>query len=267
MSEIPPSASDRAELPDVDERLVAPGSGYEIIDGQVVYVPPADEPHGTSHVSLAAIVKAHIAEGFTAAVDMLTRTSRIDDIAPDVSVFPSARTAKGGRQLEVIAFEIASTQALSDVADKARRLSGRGVRRVFALDLGRRRALEWSRELGTWSILGLDGTIVDEAFAVPLRIAPLLDAALGDDSIVQAWRTRRHRAFEEERAEGHREGHREGLRAGHQDVILELLEARGISVEAEDVARIRGEADLEILHQWRTRAKHVVAIADLFVAD
>jgi Uma2 family endonuclease len=266
MSEIPPSANERSE-PDVDERLVAPESGYEIIDGQVVYVPPADEPHGTSHVSLAAIVKAHVADGFTAAVDMLTRTSRIDDIAPDVSVFPSARTPKGGRQLEVLAFEIASTQSLANAADKARRLANRGVRRVFAIDLRRRRVLEWSRDLGTWAMLDPDGVIDDVALALPMRIAPLVDAALGDDAILDAWRARRHRAFEEERAEGRREGHREGQRHGYQDVILEVLEARGIRVGPEHVARIRAELDLEVLERWRARARRIDDIADLFAAD
>lgn len=253
MSEIPP-----------DERLVAPGSRYEIIDGQVVYVPPADEPHGTSHVSLGAIVKAHIAAGYTAAVDMLTRTSRVDDIAPDVSVFPSARTAKGGRQLEVLAFEIASTQSLSSAGDKARRLVQRGVRRVFALDLSRRRVLEWSHALGTWSILEREGEIVDEALAVPMRIAPLLDAALGDDAIVEAWRARRHPAFAKERAEGHREGLRQGRLEALRRSILDLLEARGIAVALEDIARVCAETDDEILEAWRVRAKSVVSVAALF---
>ncbi|HWU89181.1 MAG TPA: Uma2 family endonuclease, partial [Kofleriaceae bacterium] len=97
-----------SDLPEVDERLVAPNARYEIVDGRVVYVPPADEPHGASHGSLAAVVHAHRADGYALAVDMLTRTSRIDDIAPDLSVYPSARdSTTGGRRLEELAFEIA----------------------------------------------------------------------------------------------------------------------------------------------------------------
>src|SRR5438045_2885533 len=37
------------ELPDIDERLVAPETRYEIWDGKLVYVPPADPPHGELH--------------------------------------------------------------------------------------------------------------------------------------------------------------------------------------------------------------------------
>ncbi len=53
------------------------------------------------HSALDALVRAHRAEGYAVAVDMLTRTSRTDDIAPDVSVYPAARDPRtGGRQLE-----------------------------------------------------------------------------------------------------------------------------------------------------------------------
>jgi Uma2 family endonuclease len=261
MSEIPPGLS--SELPDVDERLVAPESRYEIIDGQVVYVPPAREPHATSHVSLAAIVKAHAADGFTTAADMLTRTSRIDDIAPDVSVFPSARTEAGGRQLEHLAFEIASTQTISNAAIKARKLSNRGVRRVFALDLSRQRVLEWSREMDGWSIMDLQGAIVDPALAVPMPLAPLLDAAQSDDAILEAWRARRHRAFEAERIAGHREGHREGLREG----ILRVLAARGFSLTREQEARVLGEEDVARLGRWLERATRITEATSLFADE
>jgi hypothetical protein len=83
---------------------------------------------------------------FEVAADLLTRTSRVDDIAPDVSVYPDAPDPRtGGRQLEQLAFEIVSTQSLGDAAGKARKLATRGVRRVFAIDVARSRALEWSR--------------------------------------------------------------------------------------------------------------------------
>lgn len=59
------------------------------------------------------VLKAHAAPEFLVAVDMLTRTSRIDDIAPDASVYPAARNpTTGGRQLEHVAFEISSTEGL-----------------------------------------------------------------------------------------------------------------------------------------------------------
>src|SRR6185436_18018507 len=88
------------DVPPVDERLVAPDTPYEIIDGELIYVPPADPPHGMRHAKLAALVEAHAADDFIVAVDMLTRTSKTSDFAPDVSVFPAARDPEtGGRQL------------------------------------------------------------------------------------------------------------------------------------------------------------------------
>jgi hypothetical protein len=70
---------------------------------------------------------------------------------PDVSVYPDAPDPRtGGRQLEQLAFELASTQSLGHAGRKAAKLAGRGVRRVFAIDVERSRALEWSAALGAW---------------------------------------------------------------------------------------------------------------------
>src|SRR5690349_9891464 len=78
------------ELPAVDERLVVPDTGYEIDDGKLVHVPPAQEPHANRNSKLAALLEAHAAAEFDVAVDMLTRTSASSDRAPDASVYPLA---------------------------------------------------------------------------------------------------------------------------------------------------------------------------------
>jgi len=89
---------------------------------------------------------------------MLTRTSETTDLAPDVSVFPRARDpVTGGRQIEQLAFEVVSTESLGHAGRKAAKLLARGVRRVFAIDVERTRALEWSASLGTWSMLDPSG--------------------------------------------------------------------------------------------------------------
>ena len=88
------------ELPDIDDHLVEPETPYEIWDGEVVYVSPAKPPHAERHRQLCALIEAHTGPEFQSAADLLTRTSRIDDIAPDVSVYPAApNPATGGRQL------------------------------------------------------------------------------------------------------------------------------------------------------------------------
>ena len=108
------SRADHA-LPDIDDRLVAPETRYEVHDGELVVVSPANPPHATRHVQLAALIEAHTGPEFETAADLLTRTSEVDDIAPDVSVYPDAPDpATGRRQLEQLAFEIASTQSLGN---------------------------------------------------------------------------------------------------------------------------------------------------------
>ena len=117
-------------LPAVDAPLVAPESGYEIIDGQVIEVPPALEPHADRNSKLAALLEAHVGDDFNVAVDMLTRTSALNNFAPDASVYPVARDEEtGGRQLEHLAFEIVSTETMGHAALKAAKLCERGVRR------------------------------------------------------------------------------------------------------------------------------------------
>ena len=235
-----------SELPDIDERLVAPETRYEIEDGRLVYVPPADPPHAECHLDLGALLKAHRADGFKVAVDMLTRTSRIDDIAPDVSVYPTARDPKTGRQLDHLSFEIASTERLAHAGKRAVKLIGRGVRRVFAIDVERARALEWSTSAGEWSILDLGSTITDPSLAVPLPVRALVDTALVDATIEDAMRARRTPGFAAERAEGRAEGRAEA--------VLVVLAARGLVPSEDQRSIILGERDLLRIDRWLVAA-------------
>jgi len=130
---------------------------------------------------------------------------------------------------------------------------------VFALDLERVRALEWSRELGRWSILDRGARIEDPAFAVPLPIDALLDAALANDAIVRAWRRRRHPEFIAERAEGEAEGEARG-RAG---ALLIMLTSRGFEPTEHERHRILQERDLDRLGRWVVAAQACANVAEL----
>ena len=249
-----------SELPDVDERLVAPETGYEIEDGRVVHVPPAHEPHGVYHSSVDRLLGGHRADGYEVAVDMLTRTSRVDDIAPDISVYPSERDPRtGGRQLEELAFEVVSTESLAHAGRKAAKLVSRGVRRVFAIDVENRRALEWSKELGEWSILDRRGKLEDPALAIPVRVETLVDTALVDDAIAHALRLRRHPEFLAERAEGRAEGRAEAL--------LVVLASRGLEPSEDERRRILEERDLARLERWLATAATCADVAGLLAAS
>ena len=249
-----------AELPDINDRLVEPETPYEIWDGEVVYVSPADPPHAERHRQLCALIDAHTGPEFQSAADLLTRTSRIDDIAPDVSVYPAApNPATGGRQLEHLAFEIVSTQSLRRAGRKAAKLTGRGVRRVFAIDLKRSRALEWSTQTGAWRELDPAGHIADPALAVPLPIATLIHHARTDDAVARALLAKDNPVLARNRAEATAEGRAEA--------VIVLLTARGVAVDSATRGRILTERDPQRLDRWIVRAASCAQAAELFAED
>jgi Uma2 family endonuclease len=158
----PPRQGHDEPLPTVDERLVAPENRFEVIDGQVIECGPAEERHATAHSNVDFVIRAHARPSFRVAVDMLTRSNRFSDTAPDISVFPGARDRKtGGRQVEHIAIEVRDTQALSEVTAKARLLHTRGVRRILCLDVPKARVLEWNSSQDEWDELPLSSKRID----------------------------------------------------------------------------------------------------------
>lgn len=267
----------KRDLTPVDERLVMPEGRFEIIDGRVEHVAPADEPHGTRHSKISALLEAYAAPGYEVASDMLTRTSARGDMAPDASVYPAARDpVTGGRQLEELAFEVLSTERLGHAAKKARALAARGVRRVFAVDVERQRALAWSRDTNTWAMLPPDGTIEDPALALPLPIHALVVAAKADDAIAAALIAKKNPVIEEairageERGEkagekrGEKRGKKRGLREGKIESILAVLAARGVRVSERVEKLIRKEKDEAEIDQWIRRAGLVKTADELF---
>ena len=264
-------------FPPVDARLVAPETRYEIIGGEVFHVSPADDRHGIRHSKISALVEAHAADDFDVASDMLTRTSEIDDVAPDVSVFPYARDpVTGGRQLEQLAFEVVSTESLSHAGRKAATLVARGVRRVFAIDVGRARVLEWSGPLAAWSALDPGAYIEDPTLAVALPIEALLHAAKADDAIARALLAKRNPVIEAARARdraaaeqkgvaegiarGLAEGKQEGLAEGKQEGLVEGKQEGLVEGKQEGLAEGKQEGLAEGIA--RGRAESLIAILD-----
>lgn len=252
-------------LPAIDDRLVEPETRDEMYDGELVQVSPADPPHATRHVQLAALIEAHIGPGFEVAADLLTRTSKVDDFAPDISVYPDAPDpTTGGRQLEQLAFEIVSTQSLGHAGRKAAKLAGRGVRRVFAIDVERSRALEWSAELGTWRELDPAGHIEDPALEVPLPLEAMIHAARTDDAVQQALIAKGNPVLTAHVAKHREEAEAEGLARGKAEALLAVLAARGVAVGDAERQRILGERDPVQLDRWLARAVTCTEAAELF---
>ena len=234
----------------VDERAVMPGSGIELLDGKALTVPGADPPHASRHFDLTYVLGAHVAAGFRGAVDMLTRSSVDSDFAPDASVYPAEPDEEsGGRQLEVLAFEVVSSQRLAVASSKARALSGRGVPRIFALVLAKNRVLEWDRRAaspgGRWRPLHPDEVIEHPCLAVPLPIRALLDASRADEAVLAALEARRPDLVGRIRAEGEARGAARGRAEGEA-----IGEARG-RAEGEARGRADGEAIGEALGRLR----------------
>ncbi|MDX2086785.1 MAG: Uma2 family endonuclease [Kofleriaceae bacterium] len=247
------------DAPAVDDHLLTGEHRYELDDGKLVYVPPAEEPHAVSHGALGALLWAHRAADRSVAIDMLTRVSELSERAPDAAIYPTARDEQtGGRQLEELAFEIVSTESLGQAARKATQLSQRGVRRVFALDIVRQRALEWSAPLETWSMLASNVAIEDPALAVPLPIRALVDAAHAEAAMVRAFRERRHPEFVAEREEGREEGQAQTSRA----ILTKLLLQKFGPLSPADLQRI-ATAELAQLERYLERVLTSATVAQV----
>jgi Uma2 family endonuclease len=262
--EPPASARRPAEpRPAVDDRLVMPGTRYEILDGRVLFTPPADEPHGTMHLDLAAVLRAQVSAEYRGAVDMLTRTKEVGDHAPDASIYPKERDpVTGGRKLEELAFEIVSEQAMSVPTGKARDYLERGVRRVFCIDVGKLRVLEWSRSKADWEELPRDASISDACFVRPLPVRALVDAALVDDTVAEGLLAKKNRVLEAAIAKGEKRGEKRGetrgeargeLKAKAQG-LLQALTVRKIAATEADRARVLACSDTRQLDLWMSRA-------------
>jgi Uma2 family endonuclease len=256
------------QQPAVDERLVMPESGFEVVGGVVFAVSPAHEPHGSRHSKLSALLEAYVAPGFNAATDMLTRTSRIDDFAPDGSVYPVARDpVTGGRQLEQLAFEVTSAESLAHAGRKAAELVRRGVRRVFAIDVERQRGLEWSARTGGWEILGPDAVIDDPALVIPLPVHDLVAAAHSDDAVARALLAKDNPVLvaniARERADAARSAASRARLEATARAVVAVLEARGFAPTDAQRRTIASTDDLATLERWLVAAVTCVDVDGL----
>ncbi len=252
-------------MPRIDERLAPPETRIEYLHGGELYSAPADSPHAIQHCRLSYVLAAHIAAGYTGAVDMLTRTGPATDIAPDASVFPSQADPKTGRrQLEEVAFEVSSEQASSVPTEKARELIRRGVRRVFCILVAQRRVLEWSRRTNGWATVPISGSIKDRCLVRPLPVRALLDASAADGAAAQALLDKQVPEIEQALADQRAQGEASGSAKGRAASIFAVLEARGVKVSAKQRRRVENITDIATLNRWLRRAVTAETCQELF---
>lgn len=240
-------------FPDVDDHLVVPEvTRDEIIGGRRVVAHPAQPPHATQQSKLDYVLQAHVASGYTAAADLLTRHEEDSDFASDACVFKEGVDPEtGGRHLEEIAFEVVSEQTERNVREKAPRMYRRGVRRIFAVFVkGQQRVCEWSSESQSWYPLDPDSWIEDRCLVAPLAVTALLDATAADNAVVEALIAKRNPVIRQREAEAEAKGHAKGV----AEAILKVLEARGVEVSAEQQQEISSCRIPDRLDRWLRRA-------------
>lgn len=248
-------------FPGLDDRLVVPEvTRDEMIGGRRVVASPAKEPHANQHVELGYVVRAHLASGYTASADMLTRHDEDSDFASDVAVYKKGvDPATGGRYLEEIAFEIVAAQSQRNVTEKAVRMHRRGVRRIFAVTIEDRGVSEWSPESRSWRPLPEGSVIEDPCFALPLPLKALLDTALADDAVAKALKARGNPEIRELEQAGREQGRQEG----EFRVVLRLLRAKFGPLAPETEDRVRA-AEEDRLLEWGERVLTAERLEDVF---
>lgn len=272
-------------LPRVDDRLAPPETRLEYLHGFEIFAAPADQGHATRHWDLTYVLGAYVAKSYLGAVDMLTRTTEINDFAPDASIFPEdPDPVTGGRRLEELAFEISDKQSIGVPTAKARQLIARGVRRVFCVLVGKRRVMEWSRATDGWEPLPMSATIQDRCLVRSLPIAALLDGAASDDAVArallakgvpaleEALRAQAKQAKIEGKAEGRSEGRSEGLSEGisegqiqaKHEMLAMILRERKLDVPPSVAAKIEACRDGARLDEWLRRALTASSASGLF---
>jgi hypothetical protein len=244
----------RDPFPRVDDHLVEPEvTRDEIIGGHRIVTSPANPPHATQQTRLDYVLQAHVACGYIAAADLLTRHDLESDFASDTCIFQDGvDPSTGARYLEEIAFEVVSEQNARLVTEKAMRMHRRGVRRIFAIRVKAQQVCEWFPD--GWRPLEAGARIEDPCLVAPLSVAALLDAVAANKAVVEALAAKGDPEIQRREAAAEAKGEARGRAEGRAEAVLEVLEARGIPVSAAQRQEILRCHDLDRLGRWLRRA-------------
>lgn len=188
-----------------------PGPRCEVLDSARAQACPARPPHADRHFLIGYAIGAHLAPGYAGATDL--GCGDAGDPASDTSVRRmGVDEGTGERHPEELVFEVAFLQRRAALAERARRLIARGVRRVFAVLVDEDAVVEWCPSEQAWLRLDAGGYIEDPCLHVSLPVDALLDAEAADEAVARALIARGHPllvAFGEA-------CYRRGLGHGHQ---------------------------------------------------
>ena len=122
----------RERWPDLEARLVAPGD-QEVVEGRVLAVPPATDPHGHVHTRVAYVVRAHARARWIVGTDRLMRLTGDSDFAPDVAVYQHRAGTQMLKAAPQLAFEVVGRRSMAASTRRARILAARGVETIVCI--------------------------------------------------------------------------------------------------------------------------------------
>jgi hypothetical protein len=242
----------RSSFPGVDDHLVVPEvTRDEIIGGKRVIAMPAQPPHADRQSAIDHLLQTHVAPGYVASADLITRHAVDSDFASDACVYKEGVDPETGtRYLEEIAFEVVSEQKKRLATEKAALMHRRGVRRIFAIFLKGQRVCEWSADSQSWHPLDRGAQIEDPCLVTPLPVAALLDKTEASIAAVRGMAAQGNPEIQSREAEAKAEARAE---AKAEDV-LRVLEVRGLAVNEAQRQEILGCRDLDRLDRWLRQA-------------
>lgn len=258
--------------PRLDDHLMPEDSRIEIIDGQRIKC-MANEEHAAPQNQFAAVLYVSVAPGYHSLTELTTRHDVENDFSSDVCIKRQGKDpATGERYMEELAFEVANEQTLNNLKKKARKMSARGVRRIFGLLAKKGWLGEWRPALDDFEFLPQDAVLEDPCLRAPLPIKALLDAAAADDVMAQAFIDKNNRVVAALRQREHQAGADEGRKAGldegrlvqAREMLLKIADRRGLDFTEEERARILACQELAQLDLWADRAITAASPRDLF---
>jgi hypothetical protein len=243
-------------FPGVDDHIVRPETREEMVRGELILAQPAKPPHADCHSTLDNVTATHVAPGYIASCDLLTRFGPRSNFATDVCVRKKGTDPEsGGRYLEELAFEIVNEQSLRHITIRAEDIAARGVRRLIVIFVKRGTVTEWSPAEHRFVPLSLDGVLEDPTLAHPIPIRAMLDAAVAEQAVAAVVWAQDNPWILERKQE---------LRTQTQQAsLLLVLQGRGLHPSDEQRAIIESCSDPERLQRWLAAAGRVGSVAEL----
>lgn len=223
---------------------------------------------GSAYVVTGAVdhvLGASLAPDYVGVTDLLARWSP-DDYATDTAVRRAGIDAtKGERHLEEMAFVVANAQRRGGLEARARLLSRRGVRRIFAVFVKEGMVGEWSHMTEAWQVLDSDGVIEDHCLSAPLEVRGLLAAAAVDLAVATALIARGNPVIKEHVQPREATSFRRGYLDAQRKTLHLILAQRRLPPDAQQLARLEACDDPDLLDDWLRRAFTATHADEIFL--